>query len=120
VNGKPVTRNEDLLCAVEEAAADAPIALTLMRECDPERREDSRGEPETAANRRQRSAEAWRGNSRQLLGCCWLLVAADSCCWLLLLAAARRLRSPLLLMWLCACVTQLSACLRLGVTLDLT
>lgn len=40
VNGTPVTRNEDLLCAVEEASADEPISLTLMRECDPEKVEE--------------------------------------------------------------------------------
>merc|ERR1719378_1202689 len=40
VNGTPVTRNEDLLCAVEEAEPDQPISLTLMGNCDPERIEE--------------------------------------------------------------------------------
>jgi len=40
INGSPVRKNEDLLCAVEEAEADEPIVLTLMRGCDPDRVED--------------------------------------------------------------------------------
>jgi len=40
INGTPIKRNEDLLCHVEEAEADEPLTLTLMRECDPERLEE--------------------------------------------------------------------------------
>ena len=37
VNGVPIMNNEDLLCAVEEAEPDAPISVTVMRNCDPAR-----------------------------------------------------------------------------------
>jgi len=40
VNGKRVRENEDLLCAVEEAEPDAPLTLTVMRNCEPDRVED--------------------------------------------------------------------------------
>ena len=40
INGTPVKRNEDLLCAVEETTPDEPIALTLMRGCDPDKVEE--------------------------------------------------------------------------------
>jgi len=40
VNGMPVRRNEDLLCAVEESEHDQPIRLTLMRGCAPDRVEE--------------------------------------------------------------------------------
>jgi len=38
VNGTPVKSNEDLMCALEEhKPADAPIELSVMRNCDPDR-----------------------------------------------------------------------------------
>merc|ERR1719408_1110762 len=38
VDGKPVKSNEDLMCALEEhKPADAPIELSVMRNCDPDR-----------------------------------------------------------------------------------
>jgi len=40
VNGAPISENEDLLCAIEEAERDAPLTLTVMRNCDPERVEE--------------------------------------------------------------------------------
>jgi len=40
LNGSPIKRNEDLLCLVEEADADEPLSLTVMRSCDPERLEE--------------------------------------------------------------------------------
>jgi len=39
VNGKDVRENEDLLCAVEEVEPDAPVTLTVMRNCEPDRLE---------------------------------------------------------------------------------
>jgi len=36
-NGTVVTKNEDLLCAVEESEPDQPIEITVMRGCDPAR-----------------------------------------------------------------------------------
>jgi len=40
VNGNPVTKNEDLLCAVEESDQDQPITITVQRNCDPAREEE--------------------------------------------------------------------------------
>jgi len=40
VNGKTIRVNEDLLCAVEESEPDAPIKLTVMRNCEPDRIEE--------------------------------------------------------------------------------
>merc|ERR1719399_271604 len=40
VNGKSITKNEDLLCAVEESDQDQPIRITVQRNCDPARVEE--------------------------------------------------------------------------------
>lgn len=40
VDGKPVKRNEDLVCAIEEAEHDKPITLQVLRGCEPGRREE--------------------------------------------------------------------------------
>jgi len=40
INGRPIKRNEDLLCMVEEAEVGEPMNLTLMRGCDPARVEE--------------------------------------------------------------------------------
>jgi len=40
VNGNAVTKNEDLLCAVEESDVDQPIRITVQRNCDPARVEE--------------------------------------------------------------------------------
>lgn len=40
VNGNPVEKNEDLLCAVEESDQDQPIKITVQRNCDPARVEE--------------------------------------------------------------------------------
>jgi len=40
VDGKPVRKNEDLLCAVEEAEPDEALRITVMRGCDPARVEE--------------------------------------------------------------------------------
>lgn len=40
INGRPIKRNEDLLCMVEEAEVGEPMSLTLMRGCDPARVEE--------------------------------------------------------------------------------
>jgi len=37
VDGVPIKKNEDLLCAVEESELERPLMLTVMRNCDPER-----------------------------------------------------------------------------------
>jgi len=39
VNGIPVTKNEDLLCAVEESDQGEPICITVHRHCDPSKAE---------------------------------------------------------------------------------
>jgi len=36
-NGVSVSKNEDLLCAVEESEPDQPLTLTVMKACDPNR-----------------------------------------------------------------------------------
>jgi len=54
VGSTPVRQNEDLLCAVEEAEAGEPLALTVMRECDPRRIETVQVRP--AARKAVRSA----------------------------------------------------------------
>jgi len=40
VNGEAVTKNEDLLCALEEAERDQEITITVWRGCDPERMQE--------------------------------------------------------------------------------
>jgi len=40
VNGKEVSQNEDLLCAIEESEPDVPLSLTVMKNCDPGRMEE--------------------------------------------------------------------------------
>jgi len=40
VNGNPIKKNEDLLCAVEESDVDQPIRITIQRNCDPSRVEE--------------------------------------------------------------------------------
>jgi len=40
VNGSPIKKNEDLLCAVEESDPDQPIKMTVQRNCDPTRVEE--------------------------------------------------------------------------------
>jgi len=40
VDGKPIAKNEDLLCALEEAEQGQPLRLTVMRACDPRRVEE--------------------------------------------------------------------------------
>lgn len=40
VDGKPVRRNEDLVCALEESERDQPITLSVMRGCEPGRLEE--------------------------------------------------------------------------------
>jgi len=40
VNGEQVTKNEDLLCLIEESEPDQPIRIEVMKACDPERLEE--------------------------------------------------------------------------------
>jgi len=40
VNGSPIKKNEDIICALEEAEPGQPISLTVMRGCDPKRMEE--------------------------------------------------------------------------------
>jgi len=45
IDGKPVKHNEDLMCTLEEHPRDQPLALTVMRGCDPDRVETLRITP---------------------------------------------------------------------------
>lgn len=55
VDGKPIGRNEDLICAIEEAEPGSAVSLKVVRNCDPERLEELRFTPvmrKTLAERR--------------------------------------------------------------------
>merc|ERR1712070_24366 len=40
VDGTQITKNEDLLCAIEESEPDQPIRIEVMKACDPDRIEE--------------------------------------------------------------------------------
>merc|ERR1712232_1208953 len=62
VNGEPVKQAEDLVSAIEEKTGGETVALTVLRKCDPNRKETVRVKL-TTRDKLQRNASAITGNT---------------------------------------------------------
>merc|ERR1712154_750190 len=61
VNGEPVKQAEDLISAIEERSEGETVSLTVLRKCDPNRKETVRVKLTTRDKLQKKSASTVRG-----------------------------------------------------------